>query len=63
MRTDWNITFIFEKSNQFSNKAVLSNVITISFISSFHNQDFKFMGKIWGVWCKGVQSSMMGELK
>jgi hypothetical protein len=21
------------------------------------------MGKIWGVWCKGVQCSMMGELK
>jgi hypothetical protein len=21
------------------------------------------MGKIWGVWCKGVQCLMMGELK
>jgi hypothetical protein len=21
------------------------------------------MGKIWGVWCKGVQSLMMGDLK
>jgi hypothetical protein len=23
----------------------------------------KGMGKIWGVWCKGIQCSMIGELK
>jgi len=29
----------------------------------FHKMDFKFMGKIQGVWCKGVQCLVIGGFK